>query len=375
MALALPIATAGVSALCVAGTLHVASCLMRVATTGDAAACPYTRGASTPPSPAIASPGPQSDEIALPPPPPPPPALRSADASPLGRPAAGRSTGFIAPVEVPDEIRADENQDLGVEGGVPGGVEGGVVGGLGDTPLSMRPVRVGGQIKEPKKLRHVAPVYPPIARSARLQGVVILEGVISPQGRVTDARIVRGIPLLDEAAVDAVRQWVYTPTLLNGVPVPVIMTITVAFRLEKQSPDTRRPLRTDSYSYRKSRWAKSLRLRREGDGPRTISPLLHVVRLAQAHLDLLGHRRAHAKRHPTIGVDPGVLLAHDVCRDRPGIVRLLSPARSAGQRGQQENQCPYLWLLLESCRQSPGSTLWYSRWRQVAQSWAPSPPT
>jgi len=64
-----------------------------------------------------------------------------------------------------------------------------------------------------------------------VQGVVILECTISPQGRVNDVKILRGIPLLDQAAVEAVRQWVYTPTLLNGVPVPVIMTVTVNFKL------------------------------------------------------------------------------------------------------------------------------------------------
>jgi protein TonB len=94
-----------------------------------------------------------------------------------------------------------------------------------------QPVRVGGQIKEPKKLKDVKPVYPQIATQARVQGVVILECTISPQGKVVDVKVLRGIPLLDQAAIDAVKQWVYTPTLLNGVPVPVIMTVTVNFKL------------------------------------------------------------------------------------------------------------------------------------------------
>ena len=147
----------------------------------------------------------------------------------------------MAPVEVPQEIKPEEGLDLGVEGGVPGGVEGGVpggvvggvVGGLPDAPPppAQAAVRVGGQIKEPKKLKNVAPSYPDIAKQARVQGVVILECTISPQGKVTDVKVLRGIPLLDQAAIDAVRQWVYTPTLLNGVPVPVIMTVTVNFKL------------------------------------------------------------------------------------------------------------------------------------------------
>ena len=98
-------------------------------------------------------------------------------------------------------------------------------------PPPTRAVRVGGQIKEPKKLTNVNPVYPDIAKQARVQGIVILECTIGPQGKVADVKVLRGIPLLDEAAIDAVKQWVYTPTLMNGVPVPVIMTVTVNFKL------------------------------------------------------------------------------------------------------------------------------------------------
>jgi protein TonB len=90
---------------------------------------------------------------------------------------------------------------------------------------------VGGAIKEPKKLRHVDPVYPRIAAMARVQGIVILECLLSPEGRVADVKVLQGIPLLDEAAVLAVKQWVFTPTLFNGVPVPAIMTVNVRFAL------------------------------------------------------------------------------------------------------------------------------------------------
>ena len=92
-------------------------------------------------------------------------------------------------------------------------------------------VRVGGSIREPRKIKDVRPSYPDIAQQARVQGVVILEVMIDPAGEVTDVKVLRGIPLLDHAAIEAVRQWVYTPTLLNGQPVPVIMTVTVNFRL------------------------------------------------------------------------------------------------------------------------------------------------
>ena len=93
----------------------------------------------------------------------------------------------------------------------------------------MAPVRVGGRIKAPKKIKDVKPVYPAIAQSARVAGVVTIEATIGPDGKVIDAKVVRSIPLLDQAALDAVRQWEYTPTLLNGVPVPVLVTVTINF--------------------------------------------------------------------------------------------------------------------------------------------------
>jgi TonB family protein len=106
----------------------------------------------------------------------------------------------------------------------------GVIGGRGGVG-GRAPVRVGGEISQPMKVRDVKPVYPLIALEARVQGLVILEGLIDEQGNVADVRVLRGVPLLNEAAVEAVRQWRYTPTLLNGVPVPVIMTMTVTFTL------------------------------------------------------------------------------------------------------------------------------------------------
>lgn len=96
------------------------------------------------------------------------------------------------------------------------------------------PVRVGGDIKAPIKVRDVKPVYPQVAQEARVQGIVIVEGLIDEQGNVADVKVLRGVPLLNDAAVGAVRQWRYTPTLLNGVPVPVIMTMTVTFTLQDQ---------------------------------------------------------------------------------------------------------------------------------------------
>ena len=150
-----------------------------------------------------------------------------------------------APVEAPAEIRPETGIEAGVAnasgviGGIIGGVTGGVVGGLEAAPPPPpppppppAPVRVGGQIRAPQKIKDVRPVYPAIAQSARVQGIVIIEATIGPNGQVQEAKVLRSIPLLDAAALDAVKQWQFTPTMLNGVPVPVIMTVTVNFTLQ-----------------------------------------------------------------------------------------------------------------------------------------------
>jgi len=93
------------------------------------------------------------------------------------------------------------------------------------------PLRVGGNIRPPTKIRHVPPVYPAVAQEAKISGIVIIEATIGADGRVADARVLKSIPELDQAAVDAVRQWQFEQTLLNGIPVPVIMTVTVNFSL------------------------------------------------------------------------------------------------------------------------------------------------
>ena len=90
-------------------------------------------------------------------------------------------------------------------------------------------VRVGGQVRPPIKIKEVPPVYPAIAQSARVQGDVVIEATIDEEGKVADARVVKSVPLLDQAALDAVRQWQYQPSLLNGVPTPVVTTVTIKF--------------------------------------------------------------------------------------------------------------------------------------------------
>jgi TonB family protein len=91
-------------------------------------------------------------------------------------------------------------------------------------------VRVGGRIKAPIKIKDVAPAYPAMAMSAGVSGAVVIEATIGLDGKVLDATVVRSVPMLDQAALDAVRQWEYTPTLLNGAPVPVLVTVTVNFK-------------------------------------------------------------------------------------------------------------------------------------------------
>jgi protein TonB len=99
-----------------------------------------------------------------------------------------------------------------------------------------QPIRVGGAIKPPTRTKQVTPAYPPDAQAAGVQGIVIMEATIGADGKVTDVRVLRSIPLLDKAAMDAVRQFEYTPTLVNGVAVPVLMTVTVNFTLTPGAP-------------------------------------------------------------------------------------------------------------------------------------------
>jgi len=170
--------------------------------------------------------------VPTPPPPPAPPARTPTTAPPRADAAPLTAPLSIEP-ETPFEPVVDDAPN----------VDGGVIS-FGDCncavdvappppppppPPTVR--RVGGDIRPPQKVTDVAPVYPPLARAARVEGIVILEAVIGEDGGVRDVRVLRSVQLLDEAAMDAVRQWRFTPTLLNGEPVPVVMTITVAFKL------------------------------------------------------------------------------------------------------------------------------------------------
>ena len=150
----------------------------------------------------------------------------------------------MAPAEIPTGIQPESRTDLGGEGGVVGGVEGGLPGGIvggvpggivleeAPPPPPKRPVRIGGSIQQPALINRVAPVYPLIAVSAKVTGTVILEATVNEAGEVTSVVVVRSVPLLDRAAVDAIRQWRYAPLLMNGEPSPFILTVTLTFSLK-----------------------------------------------------------------------------------------------------------------------------------------------
>ena len=201
----------------------------------------------------------------LPPAPPPPPAP---EAVARRIPSTVVRDAFQTPVEIPKEIligmdEAPPPDSLiagipgGVSGGIPGGVPGGIIDGVfGGDPASLDPlplppdpppvkppqrVRVGGSVQHAILIRQVRPRYPAPALQARIQGTVILEAIISTRGSVKNLRVIKGHPLLIERALEAVRQWRYKPTVLNGVPVEVITRITVRFNLSQGRHRWKRP--------------------------------------------------------------------------------------------------------------------------------------
>jgi protein TonB len=175
----------------------------------------------------------------LPPPPPPPPPKKREGSKKTTRirPVQAQTNiepgKLVAPVEIPEEIAEEELSDIGIEGGIEGGVEGGVVGGVlgGVVGEVESPIRAVGETKQPKLIKKVDPIYPEIARQARVDGTVIIDATTDIYGKVANAKIIKSIPLLDQAAVDAVRQWVYEPMIINGRPRSVIFVVTVIFNL------------------------------------------------------------------------------------------------------------------------------------------------
>jgi protein TonB len=123
----------------------------------------------------------------------------------------------------------------GVAGGSSGGVLGGVIGGAGNAPpppkVTPKRVTVGGNVQAARLVNRVQPIYPPLARQTRISGTVKLHAIIGKNGAVEQLQVVSGHPLLVQSALDAVRQWRYQPTLLNGDPVEVDTEIDVIFSL------------------------------------------------------------------------------------------------------------------------------------------------
>jgi periplasmic protein TonB len=171
-----------------------------------------------------------------PPTPPPvtPPSRPRTAAAPINPNAAPPAPGTVIAPEKPAETSGAEGvRDLPVTvGRPPDGAFGNSLPTLtAPPPAILKPVPVGGNVREPRRITYVPPVYPVIAQTAKVEGLVILEAVIDETGAVRNVRVLRSIPLLDRAAIDAVSRWRYLPTQLNGVAVPVIMTVSVSFTL------------------------------------------------------------------------------------------------------------------------------------------------
>jgi protein TonB len=181
-----------------------------------------------------------------PPPPPPPPIAQVVHVKPQAHLMdAGK---LVTPKVIPKDIKIikEDAPDMsgmqggvvgGVAGGQMGGVIGGVIGGVGAAPPPPKPtqqrIRQGGQVQAAKLMNKVQPLYPPLARQTRISGTVRLHAIIAKNGTVEQLEVISGHPLLVQAALDAVRQWKYQATTLNGEPVEVDTTIDVIFSLNQ----------------------------------------------------------------------------------------------------------------------------------------------
>lgn len=200
--------------------------------------------------------------LLAPPPPPPPPPPPAAPPPKIVKviPRQFDAGKLTAPKQIPKEIAMIKEDDLppaanagvvgGVPGGVPGGAPGGVIGGIigsvpsaappppppvkeAPKPVTPKQIRVGGNVQAAKLVRQPKPAYPPLAKQARIQGTVRFNAVIGRDGTIQNLTLVSGHPLLVPSATEAVRQWVYQPTLLNNEPVEVVTQIDVNFTLSQ----------------------------------------------------------------------------------------------------------------------------------------------
>jgi len=188
--------------------------------------------------------------VAPPPPPPPPPPPAAVPVRVVKVVQTDILDGQLrTPTKIPEKVAMIKEEaapppmtTAGVIGGVPGGVPGGSLGGvmggiIGNTPVAVPKVaaptrvRVSAGVQAGNLINQVKPVYPAIAKSARISGAVVLQAEISKQGTIENLRVISGHPMLVQNALDAVKQWRYKPYLLNGEPVPVETTITVNFTL------------------------------------------------------------------------------------------------------------------------------------------------
>jgi periplasmic protein TonB len=186
--------------------------------------------------------------VAPPPPPPPPPPPAAAPVKVVKVQTELINNQLRQPTKIPDKVKivkedeAPPQTSVGVVGGVPGGMQGGSLGGVlgGIVSSSSLPppkvatpqkIRVSSGVAAGNLVQKVQPQYPAIAKTARIQGTVVLEATISKSGAIEGLKAVSGPPMLYQAAIDAVRQWRYKPYMLNGEPVEVGTTINVVFTL------------------------------------------------------------------------------------------------------------------------------------------------
>lgn len=187
--------------------------------------------------------------VAPPPPPPPPPPPAAAQVVQVKKIVSELDNGQLrTPTAIPKKIAIIKEEEApapssggvfgGVPGGVPGGQMGGVIGGIiSSTPVAVpkvatpQRVRVSQGVTEGLLVHKVQPTYPPLARSARIQGQVVLQAVIGKDGTIQNLKAVSGHPMLTPSAIEAVKQWRYKPYFLNGEPVEVDTQITVNFTL------------------------------------------------------------------------------------------------------------------------------------------------
>jgi len=200
--------------------------------------------------------------VAPPPPPPPPPPPAPTQVVKIQRviPKQFDGSKLVAPKEIPKEIAMIKEDELppttggggvvgGIPGGMPGGTPGGVIGGIiGAVPQAAPPpppvkeapkvvtpkrISVGGNVQSARLIAQPKPVYPPLAKQARISGTVRFTAIIGRDGTIQNLTLLGGHPLLVQSATEAVKRWRYQPTLLNGEPVEVVTQIDVNFTLSQ----------------------------------------------------------------------------------------------------------------------------------------------